>query len=165
MLVFMDGLWWRRWVLGTVVYPEKGSTGCEAFEGDKPFRSQKSRPTIVVLDRGDSVWNAQEAGATAVLVADNVEEPLITMDSPEESTDADGYIEKIGIPSALIEKSFGDSLKNAVKNSEDIVVKLDWRESPDQRVEYEFWTNSNDVCGACCDEKMRSVKNFRGHTI
>lgn len=112
------------------------------------------------------VWNAQEAGATAVLVADNIEEPLITMDSPEESTDADGYIEKIGIPSALIEKSFGDSLKEAAKNNEDVVVKLDWRESvphPDQRVEYEFWTNSNDECGARCDEQMNFVKNFKGH--
>ncbi|KAL6196914.1 hypothetical protein ACLB2K_032527 [Fragaria x ananassa] len=158
-------------LVGSVVYPEKGSTGCEAFEGDKPFRSRMCRPTILVLDRGGcyfalKVWNAQEAGAIAVLVADNVEEPLITMDSPEESTDADGYIEKIGIPSALIEKSFGDSLKDAVKNNEDVVVKLDWRDSvphPDQRVEYEFWTNSNDECGARCDEQMNFVKNFKGH--
>jgi len=52
------------------------------------------------------VWNGQQAGAAAVLVADSVDEPLITMDSPEESTDSDGYVEKIGIPSALIEKSF-----------------------------------------------------------
>ncbi|KAH0986148.1 hypothetical protein GBA52_013325 [Prunus armeniaca] len=158
-------------LVGAVVYPEKGSNGCEAFEGDKPFKSRNSRSTIAVLDRGGcyfalKVWNAQEAGATAVLVADNIEEPLITMDSPEESTDADGYIEKIRIPSALIEKSFGDSLKEALKKSNDVVVKLDWRESvphPDQRVEYEFWTNSNDECGARCDEQMTFVKNFKGH--
>ncbi|PQP97576.1 vacuolar-sorting receptor 7 isoform X1 [Prunus yedoensis var. nudiflora] len=158
-------------LVGAVVYPEKGSHGCEAFEGDKPFKSRNYRSSIVVLDRGGcyfalKVWNAQEAGATAVLVADNVEEPLITMDSPEESNDADGYIEKIRIPSALIEKSFGDLLKETLKNSNGVVVKLDWRESvphPDQRVEYEFWTNSNDECGARCDEQMTFVKNFKGH--
>jgi hypothetical protein len=111
-------------------------------------------------------WNAQQAGAAAVLVADNIDETLITMDSPEVSNDADGYVEKIGIPSAFIEKSFGESLKEALKNKEDVVIKLDWRESvphPDQRVEYELWTNSNDECGARCDEQMDFVKNFKGH--
>ncbi|XP_059656854.1 vacuolar-sorting receptor 6-like [Cornus florida] len=158
-------------MVGVVVYPEKGSKGCNPFEGDKPFKSKSSRPNIVVLDRGDcyfalKVWNAQQAGAAAVLVADSIDEPLITMDSPEESSDADGYIDKIGIPSALIERSFGEALKTALKKSEDVVIKLDWRESmphPDERVEYEFWTNSNDECGLRCDEQMDFVKNFKGH--
>lgn len=39
-------------MVGSVVYPEKGSNGCQAFEGDKPFKSRKFRTTIVVLDRG-----------------------------------------------------------------------------------------------------------------
>lgn len=39
-------------MLGSVVYPEKGSNGCEAFEGDKPFKSKFPRPTILLLDRG-----------------------------------------------------------------------------------------------------------------
>nr|XP_023927784.1 vacuolar-sorting receptor 6-like isoform X1 [Quercus suber]XP_023927793.1 vacuolar-sorting receptor 6-like isoform X2 [Quercus suber]XP_023927801.1 vacuolar-sorting receptor 6-like isoform X3 [Quercus suber]XP_023927808.1 vacuolar-sorting receptor 6-like isoform X4 [Quercus suber] len=159
-------------MVGTVVYPEKGSNGCEAFEGDKPYKSSDGRrPTILLIDRGacyfaKKVWNGQQAGAAAVLVADNYDEPLITMDSPEESTDSDGYIDKIGIPSALIKKSFGDSLKEALKNKEDVVIRLDWRESmphPDGRVEYEFWTNSNDECGVRCDEQMNFVKNFKGH--
>lgn len=100
-------------------------------------------------------------------MADNRDEPLITMDSPQESGDADGYIEKIGIPSALIEKSVGDTLKSALKKGGDeVVVELDWRESmphPDQRVEYELWTNSNDECGTRCNEQMNFVKNFKGH--
>ncbi|XP_065628746.1 vacuolar-sorting receptor 6-like [Quercus suber] len=154
-------------MVGSVVYPEKGSNGCEAFEGDKPYKSSDGRrPTILLIDRGacyfaKKVWNGQQAGAAAVLVADNYDEPLITMDSPEESTDSDGYIDKIGIPSALIKKSFGDSLKEALKNKEDVVIRLDWRESmphPDGRVEYEFWTNSNDECGVRCDEQMNFVK-------
>ncbi|KAI4332088.1 hypothetical protein L6164_017025 [Bauhinia variegata] len=159
-------------LVGSVVYPDKGSRGCQPFEGDKPYNSRSSRPTVLLLDRGEcyfalKVWHAQLAGAAAVLVADSVDEPLITMDSPEESKDADGYIEKVTIPSALIEKSFGDSLKEALNSKEeDVLVRIDWRESmphPDNRVEYEFWTNSNDECGARCDEQMNFVKNFKGH--
>ncbi|WOG85493.1 hypothetical protein DCAR_0104682 [Daucus carota subsp. sativus] len=159
-------------MVGSVVYPQKGSNGCSSFDGDKPFKSKSSRPIILLLDRGEcyfalKAWNGQEAGAAAVLVADDRDEPLITMDSPQESSDANGYIDKIGIPSALIEKSFGDTLREAIqKGKEDVVIRLDWRESmphPDQRVEYEFWTNSNDECGIRCDEQMKFVKDFKGH--
>ncbi|KAL2484132.1 Vacuolar-sorting receptor 6 [Forsythia ovata] len=158
-------------MVGTVVYPQKGSVGCSPFDGDKPFKSKSSRPTILLLDRGEcyfalKVWNGQQAGAAAVLVADSIDEPLITMDTPEESSDADGYIEKIGIPSALIDRSFGETLKSALKKGDDVVIKLDWTESmphPDQRVEYELWTNSNDECGIRCDEQMNFIKNFKGH--
>nr|KYP60200.1 Vacuolar-sorting receptor 7 [Cajanus cajan] len=158
-------------ILGSVVYPDKGSHACHAFDGDKPFKFRSNRPTILLLDRGEcyfalKVWHAQEAGAAAVLVTDSIDESLITMDSPEESSDADGYIEKIVIPSALIEKSFGDTLKEALNNKDEVLLRIDWRESvphPDNRVEYEFWTNSNDECGARCDEQMNFVKNFKGH--
>ncbi|XP_052182613.1 vacuolar-sorting receptor 6 isoform X2 [Diospyros lotus] len=158
-------------MLGSVIYPQKGATGCNPFDGDKPFKPKSSRFTILLVDRGDcyfalKVWNGQQAGAAAVLVADTRDEPLITMDSPEESSDADGYIEKIGIPSALIRQSFGETLKSALKKGEEVVVKLDWSESmphPDKRVEYELWTNSNDECGIRCDEQMNFIKNFKGH--
>ncbi|KAH1041533.1 hypothetical protein AAZX31_09G048600 [Glycine max] len=158
-------------IVGSVLYPTKGSHGCQVFEGDKPFKIHSYRPTIVLLDRGEcyfalKVWHAEQAGAAAVLVTDSIEESLITMDSPEESSDADGYIEKITIPSALIEKSFGDSLKDALNNKDEVLLRIDWRESvphPDNRVEYELWTNSNDECGARCDEQMNFVKNFKGH--
>ncbi|XP_022725413.1 vacuolar-sorting receptor 6-like isoform X3 [Durio zibethinus] len=157
-------------IVGSVVYPDKGANGCEPFDG-VPFKSKFPRPSVLLLDRGDcyfalKAWHGQQAGAAAVLVADSIDEPLITMDSPEESSDANEYVEKIGIPSALIEKSFGDSLKEALKKNEDVVVKLDWSESmphPDQRVEYELWTNSNDECGVRCDEQMNFVKNFKGN--
>ncbi|KAE8709259.1 Vacuolar-sorting receptor 3 [Hibiscus syriacus] len=129
-------------IIGSVVYPDKGANGCEPFDG-LPFKSKSPRPSVVLLDRGEcyfalKVWHAQQAGAAAVLVADSIDEPLITMDSPEESSDANEYVEKMGIPSALIEKSFDGNLKEALKKREDVVVKLDWRESmphPDQRVE------------------------------
>ncbi|CAH1436705.1 unnamed protein product [Lactuca virosa] len=162
-------------MVGTVVYPQKSDSvfGCSKFEGDKPFKSKSaSSPTILLLDRGDcyfalKAWNAQQAGASAVLVVDNTDEPLITMDSPEASSTADDFIDKLTIPSALIQKSFGQSLKDAFqKSNQEVLLKLDWSESlphPDHRVEYELWTNSNDECGARCDQQMNFIKNFKGH--
>ncbi|CAL5410657.1 unnamed protein product [Camellia sinensis] len=158
-------------MVGSIVYPEKGYLGCNPFDGHEPFKSKSHRPTILLLDRGDcyfalKVWNGEQAGAAAVLVADSTNEPLITMDSPEESSHAVGYIEKIGIPSALIEKSFAETLKTALTKGEDVTIKLDWSESmphPDERVEYELWTNSNDECGSLCDKQMNFIKNFKGH--
>ena len=44
-------------------------------------------------------------------------------------------------------------------------INLDWRESvphPDDRVEYELWTNSNDECGVKCDTQLEFAKNFKG---
>ncbi|XP_010537030.1 PREDICTED: vacuolar-sorting receptor 7 [Tarenaya hassleriana] len=156
-------------LIGSVVYPESGTAGCSEFH--KTFKAKFPRPTILLLDRGEcyfalKAWNAQLAGAAAVLVADNVDEPLLTMDSPEESNVADEFIERITIPSVLIQQSFGESIKQGLRRGKDVVLKLDWRESvphPDQRVEYELWTNSNDECGARCDEQMTFVKNFKGH--
>ncbi|PON84320.1 PA domain containing protein [Trema orientale] len=93
----------------------------------KPFNS-----TIVLLDCGAcflglKIWNAQQAGAAAVIVADEFVEPLIAMESPHDS-ELDVYKKKVQIPPALIAKYFGDSLKNAMKNNrENVVVKLEWQ--------------------------------------
>lgn len=37
---------------GAVVYPQKGSSGCNPFEGDSAFKSKSFRPVILVVDRG-----------------------------------------------------------------------------------------------------------------
>jgi hypothetical protein len=157
------------YMIGSVVYAGQGAYGCDSF--DKTFKPKFPRPTILIIDRGEcyfalKVWNGQQSGVAAVLVADNVDEPLITMDSPEESKEADDFIEKLNIPSALIDFSFANTLKQALKKGEEVVLKIDWSESlphPDERVEYELWTNTNDECGARCDEQMNFVKNFKGH--
>lgn len=110
-------------------------------------------------------WNAQKAGAAAILVADDRVEPLITMDTPEEDSAKADYLQNITIPAALISKSLGDSFKKSLSNGEMVSVNLDWRESlphPDERVEYEFWTNSNDECGIKCDSQIDFVKSFKG---
>ncbi|MBA0791653.1 hypothetical protein Gohar_016221, partial [Gossypium harknessii] len=157
---------------GVVVYPKENQKACKSFDDfGISFKSKPgSLPTFVLVDRGDcffalKVWNVQQAGASAVLVADDIEEALITMDNPEEDSSSAKYIENITIPSALIEKTFGEALKKAISGGDMVNVNLDWREAvphPDDRVEYELWTNSNDECGVKCDMLMTFVKDFKG---
>ncbi|KAL8159110.1 hypothetical protein V2J09_000647 [Rumex salicifolius] len=157
-------------MIGSVTYPSTNTQACDPFKDDKPFKSRTATPTIVIVDRGEcyfakKVWHAQKAGASAVLVADSIDEVLITMDMPEASDEAE-YVANITIPSVMITKSFGDTLKKALKDKKEILIKLDWSESmpnPDGRVEYELWTNSNDECGTRCDDQMNFIKNFKGH--
>lgn len=108
-------------------------------------------------------WNAQNAGAAAILVADDIVEPLILMASPEEeSSDAD-YLQNITIPSALISKYLGDSIKEALSEGGVVTINLSWKEAmthPDERVEYEFWMNSNYECGKC-ESQIKFVKKFK----
>ncbi|XP_059462279.1 vacuolar-sorting receptor 1-like isoform X1 [Corylus avellana] len=155
---------------GIVVYPKTNQKACKSFD-DISFKSKPGGlPTFLLVDRGDcyftlKAWNAQNGGAAAILVADDRNEPLITMDTPEEEkADAD-YLQNITIPSALISKSVGDSIKKALASGEMVNINLDWTEAlphPDERVEYEFWTNSNDECGPKCDSQIDFVKNFKG---
>ncbi|MBA0682047.1 hypothetical protein Goari_023804, partial [Gossypium aridum] len=165
-------------LVGTVVYPKANQGACKIFdEFDISFKSKPGGlPTFLLVNRGAfailpdcfftlKAWNAQKAGAAAVLVADNQDESLITMDTPEEKNASAKYLQNITIPSALISKSLGDSLKKAITFGEMVKISLDWTESlphPDERVEYEFWTNSNDECGPKCDSQMEFVKNFKG---
>ncbi|KAJ6407658.1 hypothetical protein OIU84_011030 [Salix udensis] len=159
-------------LVGTVVYPKANQKACKGFdEVDISFKSRPGGlPTFVLADRGDcyftlKAWNAQNGGAAAILVADDKAEPLITMDTPEEENANADYLQNITIPSALISKTLGDSIKKAISNGEMVNVNLDWTEAlphPDERVEYEFWTNSNDECGPKCDSQIEFVKNFKG---
>lgn len=159
-------------MVGTVVYPKANQKACKGFEDvEISFKSKPGGlPTFLLADRGDcfftlKAWNAQNAGAAAILVADDKIEPLITMDTPEEENAHADYLQNITIPSALISKSFGDSIKNALSKGDMVNINLDWRESlphPDERVEYEFWTNSNDECGPKCESQIEFVKNFKG---
>ncbi|CAG7865368.1 unnamed protein product [Brassica rapa] len=159
-------------LVGTVVYPKSNQKACKSYSDfDITFKSKAGRlPTFVLIDRGDcfftlKAWIAQQAGAAAILVADNKAEPLITMDTPEEDKSDADYLQNITIPSALIAKSLGDSLKSALSKGDMVNMKLDWTESvphPDERVEYELWTNSNDQCGKKCDTQIEFLKNFKG---
>ncbi|XP_010942821.1 vacuolar-sorting receptor 1 [Elaeis guineensis] len=156
---------------GTVVYPKTNNYACEKFSASDLFKPKPGAlPNFLLIDRGEclfakKVWNAQNAGASAVLVVDDKDEPLITMDLPREDDEAAKYIQNITIPSALIDKNFGEKLKKAFHSGEMVNVNLDWREAvphPDDRVEYELWTNSNDECGPKCNMLMDFIKEFKG---
>uniref|UniRef100_A0A1J3HNY9 Vacuolar-sorting receptor 5 n=3 Tax=Noccaea caerulescens TaxID=107243 RepID=A0A1J3HNY9_NOCCA len=156
-------------MIGSVVYAGQDAYGCNSF--NKTFKPKSFYPTILLIDRGVcnfvlKIWNGQESGVAAVLIADDIVETLIAMDSPEESVHKDpDFIDKINIPSALITRSFGDNLKKALKRGEEVILKIDWSESipnPDERVEYELWANTNDECGVHCNEQMDFIKSFKG---
>lgn len=157
---------------GIVAFPKSNQKGCKPFSDDDITFKPKpgGLPVFLLVERGECFftlksWHAQNAGAAAVLVADDRIEPLITMDTPEEGTAEEDYVRNITIPSALISKTFGDKLKKSLSKGEIVKINLDWRETvphPDDRVEYEFWTNSNDECGPKCDAQIDFVKNFKG---
>ncbi|XP_010252051.1 PREDICTED: vacuolar-sorting receptor 1-like [Nelumbo nucifera] len=159
-------------MIGTVIYPKANQKACKDFdEVDLSFKSKPGGlPTFLLADRGDcfftlKAWNAQKAGAAAILVSDDKVEPLITMDTPEEENARADYVQNISIPSALISKTFGDRIKKSLSMGDMININLDWREAlphPDERVEYELWTNSNDECGPKCDSQIEFVRSFKG---
>uniref|UniRef100_A0A175YJU9 Uncharacterized protein n=1 Tax=Daucus carota subsp. sativus TaxID=79200 RepID=A0A175YJU9_DAUCS len=148
-----------RTLVGAVIYPKSSQKACKTFDDDASFKSNPgSLPIFLLADRG--AWNAQNAGAAAILVADDRVEPLITMEDARAN-----YLQNITAPSALISKYLGDSIKKALSNGDMVNINLDRREAlphPDERVKYEFWTNSNDECGPKCESQIDFVKSFKG---
>ncbi|KAK4396013.1 Vacuolar-sorting receptor 1 [Sesamum angolense] len=159
-------------LVGSVFYPKSNQKACSNFQDvDLSFKTKPGGiPIFLLADRGDcyftlKAWNAQNGGAAAILVADDRVEPLITMDTPEEEDARADYLQNITIPSALISKDLGDKIKKELSKGEMVSINLDWREAlphPDERVEYELWTNSNDECGPKCDSQLSFIRNFKG---
>ncbi|KAK1391170.1 Vacuolar-sorting receptor 1 [Heracleum sosnowskyi] len=160
-------------LVGAVIFPEANGKACKSFDNMISFKS-KSAPNLDVFllaNRGDcylslKAWNAQNAGAAAIIVADDIAEPVTFMAYPDlvgEAGHAD-YLQNITIPLALISKSSGDSIKKALATGDLVTLNLDWREAmphPDEHVKYEFWTTSNDECGPKCESQKQFVNNFK----
>eukprot|EP00899_Mesostigma_viride_P010739 jgi/Mesvir1/19667/Mv09943-RA.1 len=152
---------------GMLVYPETNKDGCTSF-APRQFAPPRAGDLarIVLVDRGacyftQKIFAVQQAGASAVIVADNVDEPLITMDSPADD-DVD-YGSNITIPSALVQKTVGDMIKAALTKGTMVLAELDWTEAlphPDDRVEWELWMNSNQGCGPKCDTIVSFIDSF-----
>ena len=74
------------------------------------------------------------------------------------------YLRNITIPAAFVTKSTGDALKELVTKKgdgqEQVIVVMDWTDALPKadKVEWEFWTNSNDQCGAVCDMQKEFIK-------
>lgn len=152
-------------VIGNVIYPKMNTKGCKDFSKFNVSLNSKpgELPTLLLVDRGDcyfklKAWYAQNAGASAVLVADYAVEPLPTIVLIED------HLRNVSIPSILTTKTLGDSIKEALFSGEMVNVKLNWRKSPvdaTERVEYELWTDINSGCGTKCDKQIEFVNNFK----
>jgi len=76
------------------------------------------------------------------------------------------YAANISIPVGLIAKRDGDAFKTALTTAPptSVLAVLDWTDvlpHPDERVEWEFWTNSGDECGPKCDQQKAFLEDFR----
>ena len=74
------------------------------------------------------------------------------------------YLRNITIPAAFIKQSDGDALKQLLTKTptgqEEVIVVMDWTDALPKadKVEWEFWSNSNDQCGAVCDVQKEFIK-------
>ena len=96
-------------------------------------------------------------------MVDNVDEPLVTMDVGDDEQSSQ-YAANISIPVGLITKQDGDAFETALTAGSSVLAVLDWTDvlpHPDERVEWEFWTNSGDECGPKCDQQKAFIKDFR----
>ena len=94
-------------------------------------------------------------------MADFKDEKLLTMAAPEDRPEISKLKEEITIPTALVTRSVGESLKKAIKAHTRVVVELDWSDSvahPDSRVEWELWGSAADGCGPPCDRQTAFLK-------
>ncbi|KAE8099008.1 hypothetical protein FH972_017025 [Carpinus fangiana] len=122
----------RGTIFGFVIYPKANQKVCMSFDHvDISFKmTPGSLPTFLLADRGDcyfalKVWRAQNTGAAAILIADDCIEPLISMATPEEEdVRFNYYLQNITIPSALISKSLGDSIKKALSSGEMVMAMM-----------------------------------------
>ncbi|KAI3883724.1 hypothetical protein MKW92_001236 [Papaver armeniacum] len=149
-------------VIGNLIYPKVNTKGCSKF--NVSFKSKPGElPTFLLVDRGECLFklkerNAQNAGAPAVVIADDSDAPLITVSLQ------DSRHESASIPSMIITKTFGDGIKKALLSEKMVNVKLNWRDLlvyATERVEYELWTDINNDCGTKCDEQIEFVNNFK----
>jgi hypothetical protein len=128
-------------ITGKLFYQWNNPLGCDGFD------HLRGDVTILLVDRGNctfvqKVRAAEEASANAVIVVDNTDDgPTIIMAD-------DGSGTSVSIPSVFISKADGDKLKEAldpVHHNGKVMVKLTWDiPSPDNHVEWELWTSSND---------------------
>jgi hypothetical protein len=123
----------------------------------------------MVIDRGHcpftkKAYYSQLAGADAVMIVDDRYESLVTMDAADDD-ETSQYVNNISVPVGLILKSTGDLIEPILggDNPEPVLVMLNWTDvlpHPDERVEWEFWTNSGDNCGAKCDQQKGFIRDF-----
>ena len=123
---------------------------------------------MIVLDRGSCAFttkalHAQNAGADAVLIVDNVEEDLVTMDASSDDTSV-AEASNVTVPVGLVTEATGELIEPVLTSDQStVLVTLNWTDvlpHPDARVEWELWSNSGDNCGAKCDAQKGFIRDF-----
>tara|TARA_B110000977_G_scaffold108415_1_gene141097 strand:+ start:6886 stop:8667 length:1782 start_codon:yes stop_codon:yes gene_type:complete len=122
----------------------------------------------VVLDRGrcpftKKALHAQNAGADAVIIVDNQDEPLVTMDASEDDASV-AEAANVTVPVGLVTEQTGTLFEPILKAGHTILVTLNWTDvvpHPDSRVEWELWSNSGDNCGVKCDQQKGFIADFK----
>lgn len=104
-----------RGVSGMLVVTDDGSGASSTLACEPLVNGAEVAGNIAFVRRGvcsfdDKVFHAQEAGAVAVVVANNVDSPLI---SPTGDGIVDGVLVDITIPMVLISRADGDALEAA----------------------------------------------------
>ena len=90
------------------------------------------------------------SAAQAVVIVDNKDEQTL----PLMADDGTGH--DIDIPAVFVSLKDGQKIKDAIKGGVKVTAELSWSlPSPDNRVEWSFWTSSND------DDSIDFVKNFK----
>merc|ERR1712159_917583 len=155
---------------GRLAYPTDPTQRLACGNGtrvDVP-RANAREGLILILDRGgcaftEKVMNAQNAGADAVLIVDDVDEPLVTMDAAADA-ETGRYVRNISIPTGLVRKVDGELFESAISNGETVVGTMDWHDvlpHPDSRVEWELWIETNDECGYKCETQNAFLRDFK----
>ncbi|KXZ50058.1 hypothetical protein GPECTOR_18g38 [Gonium pectorale] len=140
-----------------------------------PFKVERKQGELIImmLDRGprmenhtacfflDKVYNAQQAGADAVIVANDEPGELSTAVAPMDD-DTAGELQSISISAAMVGLEDAVLLRRMLRNGP-VTVLLNWTSivpaSP--VVNWEFWTNSNDECGFSCREQLDFIKGMK----
>lgn len=163
--------------------PVECKYGCQDFKDADPsfaLDTKSGTQYIMLIDRGPQtpgvkpckfaykVWNAQQAGAIGVIVV-NYDERSTTMEAPDDEDRSLKYLQNITVPAAFVTRSVGEHLKGLIKPTSGhshpkVIVTLDWTDllPRNEVVEWEFWSNSNDMCGPVCDVQKAFIKEFRG---
>lgn len=159
---------------GVFHYPSGYALACSdpmtyphGFPDDYRFAKVPGYSSLFLLDRGrcrftEKVINAELAGADAVLICDNVDEQLITMDAGDDMSTLK-YVNNISVPAALLTMRDCAKIKEQLYNSRTVIGVIDWSDAlphPDDRVEWEFWSDSNNGCGDKCNAIMSFLKAF-----
>jgi len=135
-------------------------------------------PYILMVDRGgctfvQKVRNAQRSGAAGVIIADNTclcsagdschSDPGTDCETREPIMADDGSGADISIPSFLMFKQDADPIKAEVMSNHPVRIEMAWSlPSPDDRVEYDFWSTPTDLVSKDFQKQFKDAAQALG---